>query len=86
MNAIWQLKKMEPVRQIEAAQLMVAMNKYTLSYAKSLVAGTPQGQLVDKRKPKVIKGLTNEQLTLMKREAAVWAGRCRSPFLAQPRH
>ena len=25
-----------PLRQIEAAELMVAMNKYTISYAKSL--------------------------------------------------
>jgi hypothetical protein len=29
---------MSPLRQIEAAELMVAMNKYTISYAKSLVA------------------------------------------------
>ena len=40
-----ELKKMVPLRQIEAAELMVAMNKYTISYAKSLLAATPQAQL-----------------------------------------
>ena len=38
---------MVPLRQIEAAELMVAMNKYTISYAKSLLAATPQTQLVE---------------------------------------
>ena len=36
-----ELKKMAPLRQIEAAELMVAMNNYTISYAKSLLAATP---------------------------------------------
>ena len=56
-----ELKKMVPLRQIEAAELMVAMNKYTVSYAKSLLAATSQTQLVDSTKPKRVKGLTEEQ-------------------------
>jgi hypothetical protein len=40
------LKKMKPIRQIEAAQLMVAMNKFTINYARSLLAATPENQLV----------------------------------------
>ena len=47
---------MAPLRQIEAAELMVAMNKYTISYAKSLLAATPQAQLVECDKPKHVKG------------------------------
>jgi len=35
------LKKMKPMRQIEAAQLMVTRNKYTSNYARSLLAATP---------------------------------------------
>src|SRR5262249_6513558 len=50
-----ELKKLAPLRQIEAAELMVAMNKYTISYAKSLVAATPQAQLADGYKSKAIK-------------------------------
>src|SRR5215510_13902059 len=64
-----ELKKLAPLRQIEAAELMVAMNKYTISYAKSLVAATPQAQLVESSKPKRVKGLTDEQVALMERES-----------------
>ena len=60
---------MAPLRQIEAAELMVAMNKYTISYAKSLLAATPQSQLAEAQKPKAIKGLTDDQMALMERES-----------------
>ena len=62
-------KKMVSFRQIEAAELMVAMNKYTISYGRSLLAATPQDQLVETGKPKAIKGLTDEQMSLMERES-----------------
>jgi len=65
-----ELKKMLPMRQIEAAQLMVAMNKYSITYAKSLVGATPQALLVDAAKPKHIEGLTEDQVALMEQESA----------------
>ena len=65
-----ELRKMASLRQIEAAELMVAMNKYTISYAKSLVAATPEAQLADGYKPKTIKGLSDDQIGLMERESA----------------
>lgn len=68
--AFAELKKMLPMRQIEAAQLMVAMNKYSITYAKSLVGATPQALLVDAAKPKNIEGLTDGQLALMEQEFA----------------
>jgi hypothetical protein len=58
-----------PLRQIEAAELMVAMNKYTISYAKSLLAATPESQLVESTRPKRVKGLSEEQVALMERES-----------------
>lgn len=64
-----ELKKMMPLRQIEAAELMVAMNKYTISYAKSLLAATPQSQLVKSTKAKRVKGLSEAQIALMERES-----------------
>jgi ParB-like chromosome segregation protein Spo0J len=64
-----ELKKMMPLRQIEAADLMVAMNKYTIGYARSLVAATPQSQLVEATKPKRVKGLSDEQMALMEQES-----------------
>lgn len=64
-----ELRKMVPLRQIEAAELMVAMNKYTVNYAKSLAAATPHEQLVQSDKPKRVAGLNDEQIALMERES-----------------
>jgi ParB-like chromosome segregation protein Spo0J len=64
-----ELKKMVPLRQIEAAELMVAMNKYTVNYSKSLLAATPNEQLVESGKPKHVTGLSDEQVALMERES-----------------
>jgi hypothetical protein len=70
INTVWQLKKMVPFRQIEAAELMVAMNKYTIGYVKSMVAATPKSQLIESDRRKKVRGLTTEQITLMERESA----------------
>ena len=63
------LKKMVSMRQIEAVELMVAMDRYTESYARALLAATPQTQLVPDAKPKQVKGLSHEQMALMERES-----------------
>lgn len=70
INTFAELKKMRPVRQVEAAQLMVAMNKYSITYAKSLVGATPSSQLIDQSKPKRVNGLTDDQIALMEEESA----------------
>ena len=68
INTFTELKKLRAMRQIEAAETMIAMNKYSWTYAKSLVAATPQHMLVsDKRK--AVRGLTDEQIDHMEREA-----------------
>ena len=64
------LRKMNPVRQIEAAELMVAMNKYTVGYARSLLAATPSSQLMQPEQPKGIRGVSPEQIAMMERESA----------------
>jgi len=64
------LKRMVPLRQIEAAELMVAMNKYTANYARSLLAATSRDQLAQPDKPKVVRGLTDDQMAMMERESA----------------
>lgn len=69
INAFWQLKKMVPMRQIEAAEIMVVMNRFTIGYVKSLVAATPASHLVAGRKPRTTRGFTGEQLALMERES-----------------
>jgi hypothetical protein len=69
IHALAEYKKLAPLRQIEAAELMVAMNKYTIGYAKSLVMATAQSQLAVGYKPRAVKGLSDEQVALMKRES-----------------
>jgi len=64
------LRKMAPLRQIEAAELMVAMNQFTSTYASSLLAATGRDQLVKPDQPKNVKGITGEQMALMERESA----------------
>jgi hypothetical protein len=70
MHSFAVLRDMAPIRQIEAAELMIGMNKYTLSYARSLLAATPHDQLVQTAQPKVVKGISPEQIERMERESA----------------
>ena len=70
INTFDTLKKMGPERQVEVAHLMAAMNKFTISYAKTLLAGTPDAQLASGRRHVKPRGVTDEQLVLMQRESA----------------
>jgi hypothetical protein len=62
------LRKMKPMRQIEAAELMVTAGNYTASYATALLAATRQADLVKADVPKRIGGMTPEQMARMERE------------------
>ena len=64
------LRKMKAVRQIEAAELMMNANNYTPAYISAILAGTPQAQLVDTKKPKKMKGITPEAMVRMEQELA----------------
>lgn len=62
------LRKMKTLRQIEAAELLVNANNYSVAYASAILAGTPQSQLVEGAKPKLMKGITPEAMARMERE------------------
>lgn len=64
------LRKMKPLRQIEAAELLVNANNYSVAYASAILAGTPQVQLAESSKPKRIKGITPEAMARMESELA----------------
>jgi ParB-like chromosome segregation protein Spo0J len=64
------LRKMKPVRQIEVAELLLAANNFTSSYAKALLAATRQTDLARPDKPKKVGGMTPEQMARMEREMA----------------
>ncbi|MEJ5899753.1 plasmid partitioning protein RepB C-terminal domain-containing protein [Ochrobactrum teleogrylli] len=68
LNSMSQIKKLKPMRQIEVAELMIAMNNYSQSYANSLVISTPESMLIAPQK--AAKGLTLEQISRMERETA----------------
>lgn len=69
LNTFGELRRLKPMRQIEAAELMIAMNRYSISYARSLVAATPDDQIVEGRR-KASHGLSDDQIALMERESA----------------
>ncbi|MVA36328.1 plasmid partitioning protein RepB C-terminal domain-containing protein [Agrobacterium vitis] len=62
------LKKMQPLRQIEAADLMINANNYSVAYASAILAGTPRNQLAEPDKPKTIKGMTADAIARMEKE------------------
>jgi len=64
------LRKMKAMRQIEVAELMLAANNFTSSYAKALLAATRQADLARPDKPKKVGGMTPEQMARMEREMA----------------
>lgn len=46
-NAVRELRKVRPIRQIEIAELMNAAGNHSVAYAQCLLAATPAEQLVD---------------------------------------
>lgn len=62
------LKKMQPLRQIEAADLMINANNFTVAYASAILAGTPQSELAQPNKPKTLKGMTSDAIARMEKE------------------
>jgi hypothetical protein len=66
------LKRMAPIRQIEAAELMVGQNNFSGVFVKALLAATPEKMLVQTRMRKQgdINSVTSEQISRMERELA----------------
>ena len=70
INAFRTLRKMKPLRQVEAAELMIAMENYTIIYAKALLATTAPEQRVDDTTRSARNGVSPERLAQMEREMA----------------
>lgn len=67
-NAIRFFKRVNSLRQIEMAELMVSANIFTGGYAEALVMGTPKDQLLNPDKPKQVKGLSAEEVARLEQE------------------
>jgi ParB-like chromosome segregation protein Spo0J len=62
------LRKMNSLRQIEAAEFLINANNFSVSYASAILTGTPQAQLVTPQTPKRLRGMTAEAIARMERE------------------
>lgn len=69
--AIRELRRVTPMRQIEMAELMIAANNFSTGYAKCLVAGTADKDLVGADKSKLLPGMKPEDIARMEREMEV---------------
>jgi hypothetical protein len=67
-QALNQIRKAKPMRQIEMAELMCASHNYSGAYAKCLVAATPADQLIAPENGKKIDELSSEEIARMERE------------------
>lgn len=66
------LRHMAPLRQIEAAELMVGQNNFSGIFVKALLAATPEKLLVQRRRknPETASSVSSEQISRMERELA----------------
>lgn len=72
------LRKMKPARQIEAAELMVSLNNYSVHYAAALLASTPPEQLQNPEKPKKFADVSAERMARMEQEMSLVQSRFRA--------
>ena len=70
INSFRFLRKMKPLRQIQAAELMIAANNYTVPYVEAILAASDVADLVDPAAKKTPAGVTREQAERMKAEMA----------------
>lgn len=68
IHTIEVLRRMKPMRQIEAVELMMALDNFSCSYAKALLAATRQSDLAQPDKPKKVGKMTPEQMARLERE------------------
>lgn len=80
MKVFDELRRMTTIRQIEAADLMVGQNNFTVPFAKALLAATPDNQLVKqpRKRRDGANAISTEQMTRMERELAALQAQVKS--------
>lgn len=68
-NMLSVLRKLKPIRQVEAAELMIAASNYTVKYAKTLLLATHSESLAITPKNEKLKGISPAQKALMEQES-----------------
>lgn len=67
-NALRELRRVKPMRQIEIAELMCAVSNYSAGYAKCLAAATPAEHLIDAERTKDMRGISLDDISRMEHE------------------
>lgn len=70
INSFRSLRRMKPLRQIQAAELMIAANNFTVPYVEAILAASDAADLADPAAKKPPAGVTREQAERMKAEMA----------------
>lgn len=68
MTVLNLLKRMKPIRQIQATEIMVGQNNYSSSFARAMLVATPDEQLVEPRSSKPSNDISHEQIVRLERE------------------
>ena len=71
------LKRMKPMRQLEAAELMTGQRNYTTPFIKAILAASPDEQLVKPRRDKQEQDISREQIARLERELEAAQSRTR---------
>lgn len=69
------LKQMKPLRQMEAAELMVGQKNFSSPFARTILAATSDDQLVQTRAKSKERDISHEQIARLERELEAAQGR-----------
>ncbi|CAN5212647.1 plasmid partitioning protein RepB C-terminal domain-containing protein [soil metagenome] len=72
------LKMMKPLRQIEAAELMVGQGNFSKNFANAMLVATPENQLVASKRRPAATGASRENMARLERELSALQGQIKS--------
>jgi ParB-like chromosome segregation protein Spo0J len=78
MRVFETMKAMGPLRQIEAAELMIGQGNYNSTFAKAILAATPDNARARKRPGRRPSEVTQDQISRLEQELSVVQGRVKS--------
>src|ERR1700730_4207148 len=76
---------MIPLRQIEAADLLVNANDFSTNYVSAILAGTPQAELVTPQKPNRLKRMGRSHCPCAARAFTIARSDIANPRFVRPR-
>jgi hypothetical protein len=72
------LKLMKPLRQIEAAELIVGQGNFSRNFANALLVATPENMLVNTKRKKPTTGVSRDQMLRLERELSALQSQIKS--------